>query len=459
MLTKRFYSMPRSVVRVDAQSPEGPYEWWRHTISHGGINSHPLPERVVQGAKKLKPRLLRTFIQEYFAIYPEHGRFDWTKLDPYMDSLAATGAKVVAAVTIKPKPLYPAVNQYEVMPNDIAEWQQVIRALVNRYSVEKQIVTYWEIGNEGDIGEDGGCPYFFRNPDDYNEYYRFTSEAILDAFPEAVIGGPALANPDHAMMKSFIDYCAAGNAPLDFISWHVYNRDPQVHRAYTNKFRGYLEQSGIVPLPEMLVTEYSTSFDTVHVEELAYAPERASMIAAGIMAMMDAGLDYSFYYHVWDQVNYVHEFEPFYEHVNKIMTRHWNETPHRFGMFGVHTEVRPHYFVYQMLSRMGDEKLAASSDRDDLLIHAVRSQGRIAALLVNYGIESAEDRIVKLAFANLAPGRRMIRVYRIDEKRSWSAESLELLPVEQREVDTAAAFFCEVYSPAYSVTMFTFEDL
>jgi hypothetical protein len=35
---------------------------------------------------------IRIFIQEFFQVYPEHGRFDWSRLDRYMDALAKTGA-------------------------------------------------------------------------------------------------------------------------------------------------------------------------------------------------------------------------------------------------------------------------------------------------------------------------------------------------------------------------------
>ena len=97
-------------IDVEASSSPGALELWRHGIGHGGINSNPLPNPVVEATAKLKPRLIRVFIQEFFAIYPEHGKFDWSRLDPYMDSFARTGAKVVAAITIKPRPLYPKID-------------------------------------------------------------------------------------------------------------------------------------------------------------------------------------------------------------------------------------------------------------------------------------------------------------------------------------------------------------
>ncbi len=160
-------------ITVRPQEQLGPLELWRHTIGHGGINPLPLPDRVVRGTAALEPRLVRIFIQEFFQVYPDHGRFDWSRLDPYMDALARTGAHVVAAITIKPPPLYPTIDHNLWRPTDVGEWQAVIRALVQRYSVEKPIVTHWEIGNEPDIGEAGGSPYRIQDPAAYAEYYEY----------------------------------------------------------------------------------------------------------------------------------------------------------------------------------------------------------------------------------------------------------------------------------------------
>src|SRR5438552_1421816 len=209
-------------VAVDLAADGGPLELWRHGIGHGGINPLPLPDRVVRATAKLKPRLIRVFIQEFIKVYPEHGRFDWSRLDPYMDALARTGAKVVAAIAIKPRPLFPEVDPAVWQPNDVAEWQRVIAALVQRYSVDKPIVTYWEIGNETDIGEQGGCPYLIPKAADYAAYYRMTSAPILATCPHAKVGGPAVAKGDGDLLPGFIDLCAREGIRLDFVSWHLY---------------------------------------------------------------------------------------------------------------------------------------------------------------------------------------------------------------------------------------------
>ena len=118
-------------------------------------------------------------------------------------TLAQTGAKVLATINFKPPLLYPQVNQDIWRPNDIAEWHNVIYQLVQRYSVEKPIVTYWEHVNEPDIGETGGCPYRIPAAEELHEFYAMTIKPILEAFPAAKVGGPAAA--DFQFVPGFVD--------------------------------------------------------------------------------------------------------------------------------------------------------------------------------------------------------------------------------------------------------------
>lgn len=457
-MSSRFKALPVATIGIDAGQTTGPFEWWRHTIGHGGINSHPLPDRVVEGARKLRPRLLRTFLQEYLAIYPEHGRFDWNRIDPYMDSLAGTGAQVVAAITIKPPPLFPKIDHRIWQPTDTAEWQNVIRALVQRYSVDRQIVTYWEIGNETDIGEQGGSPFLVDDGKSYFEYYRTMVSAIRQVFSGAKVGGPALAWVHHPLLPEFISLCKETSTPLDFVSWHLYHDDPRAHADTVRYVKGLLEGFPGTR-PEMLYTEWNKGFDGISMEEMAFEPSRAAQTAETILALMDEGLDWSFFYHVWDQTAYRDEFDRFFSDPN-IMIRHWNEVPHRYGLFGVNGEVRPRYFVYQMLGRMGEERLDVRAEDTPLQARAARDTGKVSVLLINRQTEQAQgDCIANLQFTNLRESRKMLTTYRIDGSRQWSIDTLELLPVEQREVDTYANFNCQVYSPVDSVTLVMLDDL
>ncbi|NLW49912.1 MAG: hypothetical protein GXY85_03595 [Candidatus Brocadiaceae bacterium] len=438
-------------VTVDAKPNGEPLETWRHSLGHGGVNWLPLPGRVVEDARRLRPRLIRIFIQEFFRVYRGEGRFDWSRLDPYMDALERTGAKVVAAVTIKPKALYPEIDQSIWRPRDVAEWQNVVRELVRRYSVQRRVVTHWEIGNEPDIGENGGCPYLIKDPAEYAEYYAMTVRPVLEVFPEARVGGPALASAGHALLPGLVEFCAQTDTPLHFVSWHLYHDSPEKHAACVRQIRKVLDG---YPgrRPETLVTEWNSDLALkVSVAEQARDPRRAAIVAAAILDMMEAGLDWSFYYHIWDQTCFHEDFEPFFsDNGVRLMTRHWNEIPHRLGLFGVGGEVRPQYFVYQMLAQLGEARLPVEAPHG-LRVLAGRCGHAVGVMIVNHNADEPQDRAANLTFRNLTPGVRTLTLRRVDGDARWCEETLELEPVEQRAVSVSQTFNCHVYVPADSV--------
>jgi hypothetical protein len=474
-MSQNFLSMPLADVVVDAGAVEGPLELWRHSVGLTAVNHLPLPDRVVAGLHRLEPRLIRVFIQEFFHVYPEHGRFDWTLLDPYMAALERTGAKVVAAIAIKPPPLFPTVDQAIWQPNDVDEWRRVIAALVSRYSVDRRIVTYWEIGNEPDAGEAGGCPYLMPDPAAYIQYYQMTSEAVLDAFPGAKVGGPATCWVDNEPLPGLVAYCRESGTQLDFISWHRYSDNPRVHALGIEKAKALL--AGYPGTrPELLVTEWNKSFEfvpdisandasaamtgrTVSVEDMAFAPRRAAIAAASILAMAKAGPDWTFYFAGWDMAFYPEEWRSFFSAAGSAnMQQHWNEVPHRFGLFGVSGEVRPQYFVYQLLSRLGPEQISATCGNPDLHLLAARGEQHVAVVLANLNPSTSHECLAALTFRHLTPGPKVLTVYRIDEQRRWTQDPPALRPVEQRPLYAPETLRYQVYAPADSVILVSLQE-
>ncbi len=454
----QYFKCTRHEAKIDGANKLGPFEAWRHSFSHSGINPLPLPERVESGMRKLQPRLLRTVIQEFFRIYPDHDQFDWSTLDPYLESLARTGARLMATIAIKPSVLFPTVNQAIWRPNYVPEWQAVISALVKRYSVDQPLVTHWEIGNAIDLGESGGSPYQIKDPREYSDFYRMTVEAILSAYPEANVGGPGVSWMEYQPLPGWIEQCRHSKSRLDFVSWHVYSDVPAQHVTGVKKAKALLadfpNQS-----PQLIITEMNKTFDLLSLLDLALEPRRAAAIASVIMALIEAGLDWSFYAHILDQTLYRQEFTPFFADVDSQLGQQVNELPQRFGLFGADDEVRPQYFVYQMLGRMGDERISAHTDNQDLRVLAARTESRVSAMLANYNLQESKDRIVTLRFGPLHPGAKRLTTYRIDEQRHWDAQQLELLPLERRIIDCQERFATQIFSPADSVTFVTLEDI
>ena len=197
------------------------------------------------------------------------------------------------------------------------------------------------------------------------------------------------------------------------------------------------------------------------VEEMAMQGRRAATAAKILLTMMETPLDWSFYFLLWDNVMFNDEFRSFFspEWAQRVMYQHWNEKPHRFGLFSENGKVRPQYFVYQMFAHMGEERLHSVSPLPDLTTLAVRGQGQISTLIVNYDPETSTDRIVKVHFSNLKPGTRWLKAYRIDDHQRWSDETLELIPVDERRVNVLPDFEYQFYSPADSVLLVVLEEL
>lgn len=465
-MTKDFAALPRIDIEIDASITTGPFEGWRHGVGHGAINHLPLPARVITGTQKLKPRLIRIFLQEFFAIYPAHGVFDWSRLDPYMDALAATGAQVLATINLKPPVLFPQVDHAIWRPNNVAEWQAVIYQLVKRYSVDKPIVTHWEHVNEPDIGEQGGCPYLVTTAEENFELYQMLIAPILRAFPAAKVGGPAMAYVGSPILAGFIDLCRQTNTQLDFVSWHRYDSNLANYRADVEKVKGYV-RDWPGRQPELMLNEWNKSFDfadphapsyhLLSVEEMALSARRAAFTAANLLSLLTTDLDWSHYFLLWDNCCYPDQFRSFYsaESIRGVMYKHWNETPHRFGLFSEGEAVRPQYFVYQLLSRLGHEKVATTCAEPDIHAQATTEGDNLSLLVVNYDPQTSRDVILTLRFTNITPGVRKLRVYRIDDERRWSEETLELLPIEQRTVAVLPEFIYQFYAPADSVLFVT----
>lgn len=468
-MSKDYLSLPREEITIDTAQTTGPFEWWRHGVGHGAVNNTPLTPRIVKGTAKLKPRLIRIFLQEYFAVYPDHGVFDWSRLDPYMDALAATGAKVLATINFKPPVLFPQVDQAIWRPNDVAEWQRVIFELVKRYSVDKPIVTHWEHVNEPDIGEQGGCPYLITTAEENFECYQMLLKPILEAFPEAKVGGPAIANPNSPIVPGFIKLCRETGTQLDFISWHRYSSNIPSYPETTAQWQAYLADWPD-PKPEIMLNEWNKHFDfydpdapsyhLLSVEEMALSSRRAAFVAANLLSLMKTDLAWSHYFLLWDSCCYPEQFASFYspESIRGVMYKHWNESGHRFGLFSEGGAVRPQYFVYQMLSRMGDTQVATTCAAADLHVQAVQGNGKLALLIANYDPEQSRDLIVTTSFTNLQPGVRKLRAWRIDDERRWSSEMLELHPIEERTVAVLPDFLYQFYVPADSVLLVTLEE-
>lgn len=344
-------------VRLTFGTTGTPLEIDRIGLGQGGLSEEPMWDSRMAEVRALKPRLIRLFVQEYFDLLPARGRYDFSKLDRSVDLIRQAGATPLLAIAFKPAVLFPKVDQDAVEPNDYAAWEELISRLVRHYKDRGSQVRYWEVGNEGDIGESGGCPYRF-TPENYVRYYQHTVAAVRRADPEAKVGGPALAYWKSPLLPALLKHAADGKSPLDFVSWHIYNSDPLQIRATIDGVKALVAQHPTLK-PELILNEWNMSLSNP-VLDPRFQP---AFILETAWQMKDAGLDHSCYYHIRD---YHVDRERFARFMSQdgasFMARWWNRMPQFDGLFDYQNEMRPAYFSFKLLSRLVGARLPLSTN-------------------------------------------------------------------------------------------------
>ncbi|RJP31412.1 MAG: hypothetical protein C4527_08170 [Candidatus Omnitrophota bacterium] len=359
--TLAYSQSQNAMITVDFNQRLGPLEIDRFALGQGGLSEEPMWENRVAEIRALRPRLIRLFIQEYFDLLPARGRYHFDTLDRSVDLILATGATPLMCIVFKPRVLFPVVDQDIVEPNDFGEWETLIFNLVKHYKERNAGIRYWEIINEPDIGESGGCPYRFR-PENYPRFYQRTVNAVLRADPDALVGGPALANSNSLILPALLDYCEQQKTPLHFVSWHIYSSDPLHIRSTIDNMKTLLKNYPSLK-PETILNEWNMSLGNPS-NDPRFQP---CFIAETAWQMFDAGLDYSCYYHIRD---YHVSFERFAQFMSPggtaFMAKWWNRAPQYDGLFDFQNTMRPSYFVFKLLSRLTGERLALVSDHSTI---------------------------------------------------------------------------------------------
>jgi hypothetical protein len=411
---------PREVqVQVMTGERLGPMEMDRFALGQGGLSPEPMWEDRAAEVRALHPRVIRLFVQEYFDLLPERGRYHFDTLDQSVDLILKAGAKPLMSLCMKPHALFPKVDQDVVEPTDYGEWERLISALVRHYRERGSGIRYWEVGNEPDLGEPGGCPYRF-TPEAYARYYQHTVAAILREDPQAKVGGPALASPGSPILPALLEACERDKTPLHFVSWHIYNTDPTAIRGTIDSVRALVAKHPALH-PELVLDEWNMDLFSPP-EDPRYQP---CYIAEVAYQMREGGLDLSCYYHLRDYHVEESLFRGFMSAEGAaFMARWWNRNLQVDGLFDYQSTVRPSYFTLKLLARLTGERLRLTSSDARLHGFAARepSLGDTLVLLWNFSSEPAH---VSVELRDL-PSGRVARRLRLDAQAPNPEENSRL---------------------------------
>jgi hypothetical protein len=352
-----------TTLTLDFGKDAGRMEMDHIALGQGGLSPDPIFHSRVAEIRALHPHLIRIFVQEYFDLLPAPGQYHFDTLDQSVDDIIQAGAIPLMTITIKPKVLYPKVDQDVIDPNDYAQWEQLISAMVDHYKQKGLTGFYWEVGNEGDIGEMGGSPNRY-TPENYTRYYRHTIEAVLRTDPTAHVGGPAVAGWKSPILPALIAYADKEKVRLDFVSWHIYNNDPKAIEGTIYGVKALLAQHTSLH-PETILDEWNMAL-TVPPKDVRIQP---AFVAETAWRMKEAGLTYSCFYHIRDYHVERSQFLPFFSPGGaSFMASWWNRMPQYSGLFDYQNVMRPDYFTFELLARVTGERLGANSN--DEAVHA-----------------------------------------------------------------------------------------
>ena len=441
----------QATLTLDFSKNLGPAQMDHISLGQGGLSPDPMWDNRIAEIRALHPRLIRLFVQEYFDVMPAIGKYHFETLDRSVDEIVQAGAIPLMTIAIRPKVLYPKIDQDIVDPTDYGEWATLISAMVEHYKQRVRSGIYWEVGNEGDIGESGGSPYHFTQ-ENYVRYYRHTVAAILKADPTAHVGGPALAGSKSPILPALLDAADQDRLPLSFVSWHIYNSDPKAVQDTIRYVKSLLAKHPSLH-PETILDEWNMAL-TVPPTDPRIQP---AFIAESAWRMKESGLDYSCYYHIRD---YHVDRDRFAIYTSSggasFMASWWNRMPQYSGLFDFQNVMRPAYFSFELLARLTGDRLEASSTDDS--VHAFltfdKDYDYYSLMFWNF---SAMPVNVTLNLQSL-PGTLTAHRHELDATVPSEDENARLHPLEDVTLTLTAAP-AQIHLEPYGIQFWSLEPL
>lgn len=237
-------------------------------------------------------------------------------------------------------------------PRDLGRWEDLVGAFtrhcVDRYGVEAVRQWYFEVWNEPNIS------FWAGTQEEYWALYDAAARAVKSVDAQLRVGGPASAGA--VWVREMLEHCAEADSPIDFVSYHGYPTDegyvvagePMTFkgvgfwREAAERNRRVVRESAF-PEAEIHVTEWNSSpssRDFTH--DTTYG---AAYVCQGISEI--AGLVDSFSYWTVSDL-FQEQGYPF------------SEFHGGFGLLTVHGVRKPTWHAFDLLHRLGEERVAAN---------------------------------------------------------------------------------------------------
>jgi xylan 1,4-beta-xylosidase len=181
--------------------------------------------------------------------YDADGRpvYDWTITDRIFDALLARGVRPYVQIGFMPQVLSTRPDPYRhewrpglpynrIMtgwrypPKDYDEWRELVyqwtKHCVERYGADEANRWYWETWNEANSLPDG---YWGGTREEFFKLHDYAVDGVRRALPTARVGGPHTAGDGGDFTRAFLEHSLRGKnfatgergTPLDFVAFHA----------------------------------------------------------------------------------------------------------------------------------------------------------------------------------------------------------------------------------------------
>lgn len=355
-----------------------------HAFAQGGEEAQDMIKPVIPEVKALRPALIRIdHLYDYYNIVSRSGNslsFDFSKLDGYIDSIIATGAKPVLALSYMP----PAIAKGGSVinpPDNWNDWALVVQKTIEHYSGKgsrNMSGVYYEVWNEPDLAQFGG--WKIGGDKNYLTLYQYAAIGAKQAqnVNQFFLGGPA----STGLYKNWVLGLAQSGYRIDFWSWHSYIADPKRYAQDQKNLAEWLAPSpSLIFLPK-LITEFGFTGAKSTLYNTMYA---AAHTAAVFRQIASGGPTYLFSFQLKDGPN---------------QTDGWGLLSHE----AAGKKPKPRYSVYALLDTMQGTKLQLSGEGSWTTALATTQNNVIRLLLVNFNFQNSKAENVPVTFTGLTPG-------------------------------------------------------
>ncbi|MFC1626746.1 hypothetical protein ACFL1P_00915 [Patescibacteria group bacterium] len=396
-----------------------------HAYSQGGEEAKDMIGPVKQEVTALKPKYIRLdHIYDHHDVVHRSGdslSYDFSRLDQAVQTILATGAKPVLALSFMPAVIAKdgvIINP----PNDWNEWAQVVRRTIEHYSGKGEMniaEIYYEVWNEPDLDQFGKWHYSNQEKN-YMTLYRYASQGAQQAqnVHQFYLGGPSTTG----LYKNWIIALIKSGYRVDFLSWHSYLEDPTKFAKDQRNIANWLMTYPAHILKPKLITEYGFT----GAKDGRYNTKYAAAHTAAVVRQLISG-----------QPTFMFAFEL---KDGPGQTDGWGLIGHE----GSNKQKKPRYHVYNFIDNMVGKRLALEGEGSWVTGFASIRDDVYRVFLVNFDQKGTHAENVPVTFINLEPGDY--------EYREWFLQGRDVTFPETVSTENPT-LIREVFMPAQSIAI------